>query len=358
MRKVKSPTRQLSVGAAGIAAVLLQGVSFPGGGAQAQEVCARTVTADVVALDQPFFYNRFGSVNPAGMIYALRRDVVDASSGQTEAEGATLTPGNVALREDKRPRPIVLRANIGDCLQINFENLLAEQRAHEDQPVTRAASIHVMGMEYANDIGDDGGFIGANPSSLVDPGESATYTLRATHEGTRLLYNQGVMTGAEGDGGTLAFGLFGAVNILPEGAEWYRSQVSHEELALATVGTRPTGHPIIDYDAVYPAGHRLEGLPILNLLDGTEIVHSEVDAIITGPNRGDFPAGTYPPNPILAPNAEQPPALGAETRTREEPFREYTLIFHDEIKAVQAFPEFRDPVLGFTLASIKDGFGI
>ena len=51
--------------------------------------CERTIKADVVAFDQPFFYNRLGAVNPAGMIYALRRDVKAKSS-------AGLVPGNVA----------------------------------------------------------------------------------------------------------------------------------------------------------------------------------------------------------------------------------------------------------------------
>ena len=50
--------------------------------------CERTIKADVVAFDQPFFYNRLGAVNPAGMIYALRRDVKAKSS-------AGLVPGNV-----------------------------------------------------------------------------------------------------------------------------------------------------------------------------------------------------------------------------------------------------------------------
>ena len=35
----------------------------------------RKVFADVVAINQPLIYNRFGSTNPWGMIYALRRDV-------------------------------------------------------------------------------------------------------------------------------------------------------------------------------------------------------------------------------------------------------------------------------------------
>src|SRR5688572_32267700 len=49
--------------------------------------CARTIKADVVAFDQPFFYNRLGAVNPAGMIYALRRDVMPKS-------GTILAAGN------------------------------------------------------------------------------------------------------------------------------------------------------------------------------------------------------------------------------------------------------------------------
>ena len=84
-------------------------------------VCERTIKADVVALDQAIMYNRLGTVNPNGMIYALKQDVVaiDPSKG--------LVAGNVRLRSDKRPRPIVLRMNSGDCLRITFTNLLSSQ---------------------------------------------------------------------------------------------------------------------------------------------------------------------------------------------------------------------------------------
>ena len=33
--------------------------------------CNRILTANVVALDQPFYYNRLGTINANGMIYAL-----------------------------------------------------------------------------------------------------------------------------------------------------------------------------------------------------------------------------------------------------------------------------------------------
>ena len=75
------------------------------------------LTANVVALDQVFIYNRRGAFAP-GMIYALERDVV--------ADAAA--PGGWRLRDDKRPRPLTLRVNEGDCLAIHFTNLLANPR--------------------------------------------------------------------------------------------------------------------------------------------------------------------------------------------------------------------------------------
>jgi hypothetical protein len=311
---------------------------LPSEKATAQTTCARTIRADVVAFDQVFFYNRLGAVNPAGMIYALRRDVVPINPE------LGLTPGNVRLRADKRARPIVLRMNVGDCLQIKFQNLLDPDRADEDQPATRTASVHVQGLSLVGSILSDGSNVGVNPSSLVAPGGNITYTYHAGREGNHLLYSTAATTGGEGDGGSLPMGLFGSVNVEVGAAEWYRSQVTAADLQLATTGQTPGGQPIINYDAVYPAGHPRAGTPILKILHNGEIIHSDLNAIITGPNKGRFPAGTYRPNAVLL--------------DREQPFREFTTVYHDEIKAVQAFPQFEDPVLGFTLQSVRDAFAI
>jgi hypothetical protein len=314
--------------------------------------CDRTVKAEVVALDQVIVYNRLGTINPAGMMYALKRDVVavDPSKG--------LVAGNVQLRPGKRPRPIALRMNAGDCLVINFTNLLAPDAAAvnsfaaNNAPATRTASAHVMGLQLVGTIASDGSNVGQNPSSLVAPGASATYTYFAQREGNHLVYSTAATTGGEGDGGSLAMGLFGSVNVEAKTAEWYRSQVTAEEMELATAknedGTpkkTPAGQPIINYDAVYPAGHARDGQPILKMLDANNnIVHTDLNALITGPNKGRFPAGTYRPNPV------EP--------DRDQPFREFTVVYHDEIKAIQAFPQFEDPVLSHTLYSVKDGFAI
>ena len=301
-------------------------------------LCERNLTANVVALDQVYFWNRLGAVQPHGMIFALRRDVV--SIDPTEKPG----PGRVMLREDKRPRPLVLRMNVGDCLTVNFTNWLSPTPVDEEQPHTRTASVHVVGMQLVNNIDDDGSFVGRNANSLAVPGETRRYTFYAEREGPFLLYSGGALTGGEGNNGSISAGLFGAVNVQPRGAEWYRSQVTRSDMDRATRGRTAQGHPILDYDATYPTGHAFSGVPIFNILRGTEIVHSDLTAIITGPNRGNFPLGSYPQVAVY-PN-------------RNKPFREFTIIFHDEIAAVQAFPQFEDPVLSHTTHSTRDAFAI
>src|SRR5215475_8432553 len=343
-----------------VAGVLLAlGSAGPSGAQPAPVACQRQVTANVVALDQVFFYNRLGAQNPGGMIYALRRDVVDVTTGRSEAQGGVLTPGKVVLRPDKRPRPLVLRMNVQDCLTINFQNLLNPVRVDGNQPITRNVGLHVTGLQLVKSIADDGSNVGANTSSLAVPGERRTYTLYAEREGMNFLYSPAAQTGGEGTGGTLPFGLFGSVNVEPVGAEYYRSEVTNADLQAATTGTAPSGQPLLNYDAVYPAGHPQAGAPIFSMVQNNELVKSDINAIITGPGRNNFPAGTYPPNPALEPNATVPQVPGNPLRTREEPFREFTVIFHDEIFAVQAFPGFfNDPVLKHTLNGVKDGFAI
>ena len=235
------------------------------------------------------------------------------SSRLNTAKG--LVAGNVQLRPGKRPRPIALRLNVGDCLQVNFTNLLAPDPANvnsfaaNNAPATRTASTHIMGLQLVGTILSDGSNVGQNQSSLVAPGASATYTYMAQREGNHLIYSTAATTGGEGDGGSLAMGLFGSVNVEVKTAEWYRSQLTAEELALATAknadGTpkkTAAGQPILNYDAVYPAGHPRAGQPIVKMLDANNnIVHTDLNAVITGPNKGRFRQAPISPtqwNPI------------------------------------------------------------
>ena len=354
---------------AALAALVLPGLG--GTGISEAAVCLRTITADVVAIDQRVLFNRLGAHNPGAMIYALRRDVIDRNTGTPEGVANTagqvgrLFPGQVELRPDKRPRPIVLRASEGDCLQVNFQNLLSASPLFDDAVADRNVGFHPDGLELVNGIADDASFVGRNPSSLAAPGETATYTFFAPKEGTFLVTSPGATWGGEGSGGHVPALLFGAVNVQPRGAAYFRSQVTEEDLALASTDAggnpmrTPDGHPIIDYDALYPDAEPWitegkAGTPILRMVMNNRLFHSDLNAIIAYDNNGtlgNFPPSTYPLESIEKSNPAYP--------NRLEPFREYTAIFHDETDRIEAFPGFfGDRIMGYTLHGVGDVFTI
>jgi hypothetical protein len=337
--------------------------------------CNTTITANVVVLDNPTIFNRLGAQNPNWIMYALERDVVDKAS-QVPCSQTACTAGNVELRRDKRPRPLVIRSIEGSCLTVNFTNLLAEVAnpndaildnpfpfegtdailINNDQVAGRCAGFHATGTEVRSiggGIANDGSMVGANPGAnatesttacgtggLVAPGDpTITYNLYTPHEGAFIINSYGATIGSEANGGNLGLGMFGALNVQPKGARLYRSQVTEEEMRLATDGTVPSdctagqtpgvdcnpgGQPIIDYDAVYPRyelvrnedcvtdtdpndlfcedadGNQIDlnvtaetvwvaegkaDLPILRMVTGAdgasgELVHSDINAII------------------------------------------------------------------------------
>jgi len=384
-----------------VAALLAPGI------AQAQAPCNRTITAKVVAIDQPIMYNRLGAQNINGMVFALRRDVIDKTTGLPEVAGGTLSAGNVQLRPDKRPRPLVLRVAEGDCLTVEFENLLATSANPSQQPfglpafkapfandqvADRFASFHAQGLQLVSTGGmaNDGSLVGENPvssSGIVGSGGTATYKLYAEKRGAYLIQSYGATFGSESLQGNSANGLFGAINVEPSSetatrlTKFYRSQLTEEEMRLAADpngdGTidatekTPAGQPIIRYEQKYPSDcargtdaplvggdgvwckEGKAGLPILNMLTAdNELVHSDLNAIIVGPNDGGkFDKTTYP----LESKGLRNPALP----NRLEPFREFTVIFHDEGAGAQVFPAwYADPVFGYVLEGVKDAFMI
>ena len=128
--------------------------------------CERTISAQVVALDQAFYNNRLGAFQAGGMVFALKRDVINNSTNIScaRSDGACAA-GNVRLRDGKRARPIALRMNVGDCMRVQFTNLLLDhpksavdggapypepnpgELPQAIQPATRLAGLHVAGMQ-------------------------------------------------------------------------------------------------------------------------------------------------------------------------------------------------------------------
>lgn len=413
--------------------------------------CERNIKASVVAFDQPLMWNRLGSTNPQGAIYALEQD--------TKANTTAANTGQRMVRSYKRPRPIVLRANVGDCITIAFTNYLyaslppyltnANGSLITGTPMnTRTVGLHIMGLDLVHSIESDGSWVGRNPSSLADPGnpgQTRYYTYYAGEEGVFMITSFDDTT-------LLEAGLYGAITVQPRNAEWYRSQVTNEDLYMAayrveTINGRPVvvddslnrvlaprrtpesgyheqedkamwlrgyfysdssdvaydeavdlwtmttfvegtkrravretpvvivphgndhghlytelGQPIINYQAKYPANYGTgtdkairAGKPILNMLadtgsDTLEIVHTDLTAIITGPNSGRFPYTDV--SPTFYENPASP--------DRRQPYREIVLhYFTSPNNTVYPFEQFYLKSLGpGTLQNGSDNFGL
>ncbi len=408
----------------------------------------RVIRADVVALDQPLTYNRFGSFNPYGMIYALANDVDIEDVGfdsdklriGREREDASvdirsICPGQVRLKDGVRPRPLVLRGNQGDRLQVRFTNYLlprdrrkfgpsgqpnlsrcywndidaaepiqagypfpppypyddydldhgnlrlearleaaeedaeAEAAEHGEEevptaddiigeedstnfPRTRTASFVASGLTvmrgapcYAYDAEPDNPAIWLSPSDPrvtgiqpIPPGACFVYEYILGEPGTHLFFSLGAPSGGQGDGGSLTHGLFGSVNVQPAGSEVYRSQVTADVMEKAKDQAR--GKALINYHATDD-----DGTSLLDMLQRDpakphvyDLVHGDLNAIVVDCGKSNRKAEHCR-------NVEQ------------AAFREFTVIFHDELKTFYPEP-LKELGEEYQLEGVGDGFAI
>lgn len=377
----------------------------------------RTVCADIVALDQTLVYNRFGSFNPYGMMFALRRDVVPASidpqkydadacggvdGTETYTGAEKLLPGKVRLKDCKRPRPMVLRANAGDTLRLRVTNLLRDTQPgftkdfcsrakaqpadgkmwemvstlrswvsegsdskvdhgeadclngsagkkpqsvatgepEGDWPATRRLAFAIQGLTLVatNDEKTNRACLGLRG---IEPGGDVICTYKVDQEGTYFLSSTAAPSGGEGDGGSITHGLFGAVIGEPKGSTWYRSQISNAAFKSVWGEKSAPRHAVESLTDTYPEKDGVGGVPILAIAKVVqpdallEIVHSDLNAVVQ--RRADDPA-----------NATHPRS-----------FREFSVFFHDELKAffTRNFSELSKFGEG-QLAGVRDGFAI
>jgi hypothetical protein len=109
------------------------------------------------------------------------------------------------------------------------------------------------------------------------------------------------------------------VNVEPQNSRWYRSQVTNEELIQVRGNTGAGQHlyRAIDYDRESSVGGRQR--PILAMLDReNNIAHSDLNAIVIRDDRKN--------------GRESAGCTGAAYGSScNRPFREFTVIFHDEV---------------------------
>ena len=118
-------------------------------------------TYNVSAIHQAIPLNRWGDFDPGGFMYVL-----DERLNEVQQENATAFPNKVSigLRRDA-VQPLVIRGNLGECVQINFTNRL------NDGPV----SMTFLGLSHT--VENAGGRVGFNPDTFAAPGQTIVYRI-------------------------------------------------------------------------------------------------------------------------------------------------------------------------------------
>lgn len=154
---------------------------------------------DVSAISIDMILNQFGDHDPAAMMYVLDSRIADVRAQETSR---VVSPG---LRQDAM-QALVIRANVGDCLVINFTNRMTSQ----------PASFAVQGMAYT--AANASGGVGTNPAKSADFLETINYRIPISSdpqaEGAYQIYTHYNMRQS------LAHGLFGMLVVEPFGSEY------------------------------------------------------------------------------------------------------------------------------------------
>lgn len=150
----------------------------------------------IIAIPIRIVVNRFGDHDPNGMMYVLKEN---RSFIKQQVDKNPFTPVDLV-------EPLVIRANVGDDIEIVFENQL-----HFN------TSMHIQDVEY-NVFTSDGAFVGRNPNTTVPPGKSIVYKWQVNVEGTHFFSDLGNTLSSEL--GSNVHGLFGALFVEPRGSSW------------------------------------------------------------------------------------------------------------------------------------------
>ena len=177
-----------------------------------------------VAVNGPDGFPHLTDGDPEGMVFVLQRDQAAVENWYAPIIGSAADgyAGDPAAGRRLRPRPLVLRANAGECIQVTLTNELDPAQMAPFLPqVDPHVSMHAFGVSYAPNTGD-GSSVGHNTDTTVGVGESITYFWRApSSEGLYLFRDMGMPAGANADGGGAEHGLYGGLAVQPAGSRWF-----------------------------------------------------------------------------------------------------------------------------------------
>lgn len=226
---------------------------------------------EVAAIQTDLVYNRYGDHDPDGLIFVPLKDVDLILSGKC------------------KPKPLILRANAGDWIEVTLHNIFNPDHPipyfdyprvpldKEHKPSSRV-SLNPQFLQY-DPVCDSGINVGYNNrEQTVGIGESKRYLWRADREyGACIIQSFGDMRNHR------YHGLFGAVIIEPPEAKWYGNFSKkigiHEEQAVIAA---PGEESFREYVLFIQNGIRLLDADGMLAQTASGGMHGDVDAEDTG----------------------------------------------------------------------------
>ncbi|PLT34063.1 multicopper oxidase domain-containing protein [Bacillus sp. V5-8f] len=150
----------------------------------------------VVAIPIRIVLNNFGDHDPHGAMYVLKENEEQVKE---QVRKKPFTPVDLV-------KPLCIRGNVGDVIEVLFENKLA-----------CAAGMHFQEADY-NVLDSDGANVGFNTNTLADPGGELLYRFQVNHEGVYIFSDLGNPDSS--DDGTNINGLFGCLFVQRRGSWW------------------------------------------------------------------------------------------------------------------------------------------
>lgn len=166
---------------------------------------------EIAAIQKEIPFNRYGDHDPDGLIFVPLEDAERAQC------------------KDYQPKPLILRANAGEWIEVTLHNLFDKNTPipYFDYPTVPLDMVHKPSMRvslnpqylYYDPVCDSGINVGFNNrEQTVGPGESKKYLWYADNEyGSCVVQSFGDMRNHR------YHGLFGAIIIEPPGAKWYQA---------------------------------------------------------------------------------------------------------------------------------------
>lgn len=165
---------------------------------------------EIAAVQANVVYNRYGWHDPQGRFFVLKSEI--EKYGTLDDYLAKIESGEIT------PEPLVIRAHVGDCIEVRFTNLLPEfieGSAFQLKTLTDIAGYHIHLVKF-DTIVSDGSANGWNNIAGARRYETLIERFFANEMLHTVLFHDHLFANTHQQ-----HGLFGALVIEPSGASWF-----------------------------------------------------------------------------------------------------------------------------------------